>query len=108
MKIQLAAPIKKYFDISNGKGSVKTESCFSTNAVVHDEGGTYEGLESIETWIRQTRQKYKFSSKPINVVASEKQIIVEAEVSGTFPNSPIKLRYAFVLEDEKIQSLEIS
>lgn len=108
MKIQLAAPIKKCFDISNGKGSVKAESCFSTNAVVHDEGGVLEGLESVETWIQKTRQKYKFSSKPIDVVTSEKQTMVEAEVSGTFPNSPIKLRYAFVLEDEKIQLLEIS
>ena len=108
MNIQLAESIDKYFDISNGIDSAQVKDCFTPSATVHDEGGTYEGLASIECWLQETRKKYQFSSKPISVDTKEQQEIVVAEVSGEFPGSPIQLSYAFVLNGGKIQSLEIS
>lgn len=108
MNIQLAESIDKYFDLSNGIDSAQVKDCFTPSATVHDEGGSYEGLTSIESWLQETRKKYQFSSKPIRVARKEQQEIVVAEVSGNFPGSPIELNYAFVLNDGKIQSLEIS
>ncbi|NVK58117.1 MAG: nuclear transport factor 2 family protein [Alteromonadaceae bacterium] len=108
MNIQLAKPIDKYFDISNGIDSAQVKECFTSNATVYDEGGTYQDLASIEFWLQETRKKYQFSAKPISVDTKEQLVIVVAEVSGKFPGSPIKLNYTFVLSGEKIQSLEIA
>lgn len=108
MNIQLAESISNYFDISNGNDTARVTSCFTPDATVYDEGGTYQGLAAIESWLQETRQKYQFSSKPLSIVAKEQQKIVVAEVSGNFPGSPIQLNYTFVLNDGKIQSLEIS
>lgn len=107
MSIQLADPIDKYFDISNGIGAGLVNDCFTPSATVHDEGGAYQGLAAIESWLHETRQKYQFSSKPMSITKKGHQEIVVAEVSGNFPGSPIRLNYAFVLDSGKIQSLEI-
>lgn len=108
MNIQLAKSINNYFAISNGTASVRIQDCFTPDAVVLDEGGTYQGQAAIESWLQETRQKYQFSAKPISVTSKEQQEIVVAEVSGNFPGSPIQLNYSFLLSDGKIQSLEIS
>lgn len=107
MKIQLAEPLDNYFDISNGIGTARITDCFTQNATVHDEGGVYQGLAAIESWLHDTRKKYQFNLKPISIATKRQQEIVVAEVSGNFPGSPIQLNYVFVLDDGKIQSLEI-
>ena len=108
MSIQLAKSIGDYFNISNGVGSVRIQDCFASDAVVLDEGGTYQGLLAIEAWLQEARQKYQFSAKPLSTIKNDPYEIVVAEVSGNFPGSPIRLNYAFVLNEVKIQSLEIS
>ncbi|MCT7946537.1 nuclear transport factor 2 family protein [Shewanella septentrionalis] len=108
MKIQLAESLDNYFNISNGIETARVNDCFTQSATVHDEGGTYQGLAAIESWLQETRKKYQFNSKPISIAKNGHQEIVVAEVSGNFTGSPIQLKYVFVLNDGKIQSLEIS
>lgn len=108
MNIQLAAPIKKYFEISNAADPAGLKNCFNTDAVVLDEGGTYQGHSAITAWFSETRQKYAFSAKPLSTTRHEQHEIVVAEVSGNFPGSPIELSYTFLLQEGKIQSLEIA
>ncbi|NRQ41356.1 nuclear transport factor 2 family protein [Rheinheimera sp. YQF-2] len=108
MNIQLADPIKNYFEISNGTDPVRLKHCFNANAVVLDEGGTYQGHTAIAAWFCDTRQKYAFSAKPLSATTQQQHEIVTAEVSGNFPGSPIELSYTFLLQDGKIQSLKIA
>ena len=108
MNLQLAEPIKKYFDLSNTADAAELKHCFNTDAVVLDEGGTYQGHKAIAAWFGDTRQKYDFSAKPLSATRRDKHDIVTAEVSGNFPGSPIELSYTFLLQDGKIQSLEIA
>jgi hypothetical protein len=42
-----------------------------------------------------------------NFVHKGEKIVVVAEVSGTFPGSPIELRFNFTLRDDKIVTLAI-
>lgn len=107
MTIQLAESINNYFNISNGIDPSQVKDCFSPDAVVLDEGGTYQGQAAIEAWLQETHQKYAFIAKPISITKKEQHEIVVAEVSGNFPGSPIQLNYSFLLNDGKIQSLEI-
>lgn len=108
MSIQLASAIKNYFEISNGTAPAGLKDCFNTDAVVLDEGGTYQGHTAIAAWFCDTRQKYAFSAKPLSATTQQQHEIVIAEVSGNFPGSPIKLSYTFLLQDGKIQSLKIA
>ncbi|MDP2713801.1 nuclear transport factor 2 family protein [Rheinheimera sp.] len=108
MTIQLADPIKNYFEISNGTDPAGLKDCFSADALVLDEGGSYQGQAAIAAWFSDTRQKYAFSAKPLSATTQQQHEIVIAEVSGNFPGSPIKLSYTFLLQDGKIQSLQIA
>ncbi|KQK25430.1 hypothetical protein AR438_07400 [Chryseobacterium aquaticum] len=80
--------------------------CFTDNAVVFDEGKTYNGKTEIENWISEANNEYKTIMKPLNY--DEKENILSAEISGTFPGSPAILKYHFELNNELIQSLKIT
>ncbi len=80
--------------------------CFTDNAVVFDEGKTYNGKPEIENWISEANNEYKTIMKPLNY--DEKKNILSAEISGTFPGSPAILKYHFEFNNGLIQSLKIT
>ncbi len=80
--------------------------CFTDNAVVFDEGKTYNGKTEIENWISKANNEYKTIMKPLNY--DEKENILSAEISGTFPGSPAILKYHFEFNNGLIQSLKIT
>jgi len=80
--------------------------CFTDTAVVFDEGKTHNGKTEIQNWIAAANSEYKTVMKPLNY--NEKENILSAEVSGTFPGSPVVLKYHFELSDGLIQSLKIT
>jgi hypothetical protein len=77
--------------------------CFSETAIVLDEGNTYQGRNAIEKWIEDANRQYRTKMKPIAYTEN----LLKAEISGTFPGSPVVLSYHLVLENGLIQSLEI-
>lgn len=81
-------------------------NCFTENAEVTDEGKTHNGKAEIENWIDKANKEYKATMKPLNY--NENENILSAEASGTFPGSPIILKYHFQLSDRYIQSLTIT
>lgn len=93
----------------NAQNQYKSHSyadCFTDNAVVFDEGKTYNGKTEIENWISEANNEYKTIMKPLNY--DEKENILSAEISGTFPGSPAILKYHFELINGLIQSLKIT
>ncbi|WP_027381720.1 nuclear transport factor 2 family protein [Chryseobacterium daeguense] len=80
--------------------------CFSETAVVFDEGKTHNGKAEIQNWIESANNEYKASMKPLEY--NEKESVLSAEVSGTFPGSPLVLKYHFELKDGLIESLKIT
>jgi hypothetical protein len=90
----------------NNFDSTAYANCFSETAVVFDEGKTHKGRIEIEDWISEANEKYKAVMKPIEY--NETKNSLSAEVSGTFPGSPVVLKYHFEMIDEKIQSLKIT
>lgn len=79
--------------------------CFTENAVVFDEGKTHNGKKEIENWIDKANNEFKTVMKPLEY--NENENILSAEISGTFPGSPVFLKYHFELTDGYIQSLRI-
>jgi len=108
MNLKLTRIINDYVTASNAHDVKSILSCFSDDAVVHDEGETLHGEKAIEGWIAETIEKYKFQFKPLSIKEDKVDVvIVTVEVSGTFDGSPVTLDYHFTIESDKIRSLTI-
>lgn len=85
--------------------SIAYANCFTETAVVFDEGKTHKGKTEIKNWIEKANQEYGIMMKPLEY--SETEQVLKAEISGTFPGSPLVLSYRYEFENELIRSLKI-
>lgn len=79
--------------------------CFTTTAVVFDEGKNHEGRAEIERWIDKANKDYEATMEPLEY--SETEQTLKTKVSGNFPGSPITMAYHYKFADGLIQSLKI-
>jgi len=108
MKDSLNPTIIAYVEASNTRDSQALSRCFAPNAVVRDEGQTYEGADGVSRWIAHSLAAFVFSIEPIAVARHEDETVVTGRLTGTFPGSPVDLRFIFRLDGDKIASLEIT
>lgn len=92
----------------NDFDSVAYANCFSNTAVVFDEGKTHNGRKEIEHWIADANERYKSVMNPISYEENGTESILKTEVSGTFPGSPIVLKFHFEIVNGQIQSLKVT
>jgi hypothetical protein len=57
--------------------------------------------------VEDASAKYEYTSEPFACEKKDRKIVVTSHLGGSFPGSPIDLRYFFKLEGSKIASLEI-
>ena len=88
--------------------SIAYANCFSETAVVFDEGKTHKGKVEIEKWIAHSDETYKSVMKPLAYDQTGDIGILSAEVSGTFPGSPLILKFHYEIRNELIQSLKVT
>ncbi|MDH2328139.1 nuclear transport factor 2 family protein [Cereibacter sp. SYSU M97828] len=98
--MDLPEPIDRFFRATDG---ATLASAFAAHAVVHDEGETHRGPDAIRAWWQSGKDRYCHSTRPEAIDGTT----VHAHVSGDFPGSPARLRFAFVIEDDLIARLEI-
>ena len=103
----LPDPIAAYF-AADQRSSDAIAHCFTTHAVVKDEGHTYTGLEAIKAWKAAASAAYTYTSEPFAMEQRDGFHVVTSRVSGNFPGSPVDLRYRFRLERGLIAALEIT
>jgi hypothetical protein len=106
MSLELPKPIAAYFTADKGD-SEAIARCFTENAVVKDEGHTYNGLAAIKKWKSGTSAKYTYTSEPFASEQKDGKTVITSRLTGNFPGSPVDLRFFFALEGDKIASLEI-
>ena len=107
MSLSLPPPIALYVQLENAGDTEMLSTCFAPNAIVRDENRTYEGLAAITAWKAETKQKYHYTITPLDVAHQQAKTTLKAQLTGTFPGSPVTLYFDFVLEAGKILSLEI-
>jgi hypothetical protein len=107
MSPELAKPIAAYIAGANAHDPDACAACFTDDAVVRDEGREWRGPAAIRAWKQAVSQKYHPTLAVVRSAQADGKTIVTGRVSGTFPGSPIELRYAFTLDGEKITRLEI-
>jgi SnoaL-like domain len=107
MAVQLPAAIEHYVRIENSAALERVPECFAADAIVRDEGQTYEGVAAIKEWMAATRKKYGHTLAPLELAEHGGQTILKARLAGDFPGSPITVNFSFVLAGGKIRSLKI-
>lgn len=90
----------------NNFDSAAYTQCFTETAVVFDEGKTHNGRVEIEQWIDKSNKEYSATMEPLDY--DEKENMLSAEISGSFPGSPVILKFHFQLSNGLIQSLKIT
>lgn len=107
MSNSLPQSIADYFAGANARDYAQALSGFASAATVSDEERQHVGADAIQRWMEESAAEYNARSQFRGATTDGSRTIVTAEVSGTFPGSPIKLRYAFTLADGLITSLAI-
>ena len=107
MTLKLPKPVAAYFAADRADGEAVSR-CFAENAVVKDEGRTYNGRAAIKKWREEASAKYEYTCEPLAGEDKDGKIIVTCRLIGNFPGSPVDLRFAFELVDKQIVSLEIA
>jgi hypothetical protein len=103
----LPEPIAAYF-AADRQSPEAVARCFTSQAVVKDEGHTHTGLDAIKAWKASASKLYTYTTSPFALEREEGSQVVRATVAGNFPGSPVDLRYRFRLERGLIASLEIT
>ena len=106
-ELNLPEPIAAYFQADQRDGDAVAR-CFTTGAVVKDERQTHSGLAAIKAWKTAASARCSYTSEPLAVEQKDGQYIVTSRLTGSFPGSPVDLRYTFGLERGKIAFLEIA
>ncbi|MEA2895846.1 MAG: hypothetical protein QOJ84_1461 [Bradyrhizobium sp.] len=107
MSLQLPVCIERYIQIANSGTPEAAPECFAPDAIVRDEGQTYEGVAAIKNWIAATKKKYDHTITPLELAEHGGQSVLKARLAGSFPGSPITVNFNFVLAGDKIRSLEV-
>jgi ketosteroid isomerase-like protein len=108
MPVDLKPPVSTYFETSNAHEAERMSALFTEDARVHDERQDHRGRAQIRGWAEQTFRDYQMIQTPSEARDEDGATVVRAEVSGTFPGSPIELTFRFVVDGELISELEIS
>lgn len=106
--MNLPKVITDLVNAQNRFDSIAYSNCFSETAVVFDEGKTHKGRSDIQNWIEESNQKYRSVMKPLEYTENGKTSVLSAECSGTFPRSPIILKFHFDIVDDQIQHLKVT
>jgi ketosteroid isomerase-like protein len=107
MTLRLPPPLGEYFAAANTHDADRAAAVFAADAAVHDERQDIVGREAIRTWVDETGRKYRHTAEVVSVEARADWTLVTAQVTGDFPGSPARLRYAFRLVNGTISRLEI-
>jgi hypothetical protein len=107
MSLQLPVSVARYIQIANSGTPDAVPECFAADAIVRDEGQTYEGAAAIKDWMAATKKKYNHTITPLELAEHGGQSILKARLAGSFPGSPITVNFNFALAGDKIRALKI-
>jgi len=106
--MELPKVVERFIETQHSHDSKAFADCFAETAIVHDEGKTHTGKEEIKQWIKHSMEAYDSNLEPLNYEETGSKGVLTANVSGTFPGSPIVLKFNFGFKDSLINSLMVT
>jgi hypothetical protein len=107
MDIRLPSPIDAFVRAENTGDVEAMSDSFLPYATVRDEDQYIEGLPAIKSWRARMKQQHGHTLTPLELIATEGEATLKAELKGKFPGSPVTARFHFVLLNDQIASLQI-
>lgn len=108
MTIKLPKAIEAYFDADKDGSPDAVAAAFTENGSVKDKGKTHRGRDAIREWMADEGTQYTYPVEPFLITTENGVTQVTAHAIGSFPGSPIDLRFLFVLAGDKVAELEIT
>jgi len=105
--ISIPPSFATYANAVNNRDAAAMFSCFGPSAIVTDEGHEYSSPEAIRQWCVQTLNQYQFTINVTGVAPEGSETVITADVSGSFPGSPVSLRFFLTIANDKIATLTI-
>jgi hypothetical protein len=106
--MKLPNVVQALIKAQNNFDSVAYANLFSETSEVHDEGKTHKGRKEVEQWIAEANAKYKSIMEPVEYTQQGNHGVLTANVSGTFPGSPLMLKFHLEIHEGFIQSLKVT
>jgi hypothetical protein len=106
--MKLPKVVEDLVQAQNNFDNVAFAACFSETGEMIEEGKPYKGRVAIQHLIAETNEKYRSVMKPLEYTENVTSSVLSAEVSGTFPGSPLVLKFHFDIIDGKIQYLKVT
>jgi hypothetical protein len=103
----LPIAIRSYLETPSQDVGTKLGELFTGDAVVHDDGHTHVGLESIQRWNNEVVSAFAFTREVVEVLVRGSGTVVRLRIEGDFPGSPIDLHHHFSLDGNKIALMTI-
>jgi hypothetical protein len=108
MTIKLPKAIEDYFDADRTGSPDAVAAAFTETGIVKDKGKVHRGRDAIRAWMVEAGKLYSYTAEPFFIGTENGKTQVTAHVVGSFPGSPIDLRFFFVLAGDKVAELEIT
>jgi hypothetical protein len=107
MSLQLPVSIERYVQIANSDTPEGVPECFAADAIVRDEGQTYEGVAAIKELDDRHQEKIRTYHYAARTRRARRPKRPQGEARRQLPGSPITVNFNFVLAGGKIRSLAI-
>jgi len=78
MSLKLPKPVAAFLAAEKAKNPEMLTRCFANNALVHDEGHDYRGIDAIISWKRAADAKYEYVSEPLDASLGEGTVKLRA------------------------------
>lgn len=108
MTITLPKSIEAYFEADRARVPEAVAAAFTEDGTVKDKGQTHRGRAAIRDWMAAEEQQYDYTVTPFLIGMENGKTQVTAHAVGSFPGSPIDMRFLFVLAEDKLSELEIT
>jgi hypothetical protein len=109
MSAALPPVVSRYFELDANRDIDPIVALFRDDAVVVDEGGTWEGTAAIRAWQAGPASKYTYTTEVLGseAVAADR-FVVTGRLTGNFPGGTADLKWDFRTMGDRIARLVIA
>jgi ketosteroid isomerase-like protein len=91
----LSPHINAYFELMDTRDTARIVEVFTPDAVVHDDGHSYQGHDAIRNWITGPASEYSTTATWISARQSSARAEAAILLEGDFPGGRVELHYTF-------------
>ena len=103
----LPSAVTAYLDARDAKRHADASALFTPDAVVVDDGSTYQGTDAISSWIANTSTEFEYTVTRLGQAVEGSRAEVLVRLDGNFPGGTVMLWNRFDLADGAIRALSI-